>query len=96
MEQAKDPNPEQKQATAVEDLAVPAEVREMFERAIALTQCRDECIRSVFKARRAIYYAEKAVRTNNEAWRLVKAIWPQTTQGVWGYNHGTMRVYRVA
>ena len=68
-----------------EELEVPEEVRELFEEVVACNQCRDVCIRSVFKAKRAIYYAKKAIRANTDAWRKVRVLWPQSGEGSWQY-----------
>ena len=77
---------------ADEELDVPEEVRELFDEVVACNQCRDVCIRSLFKANRAIYYAKKAVRANNDAWRKVRELWPQTATGSWQYRHDTFKV----
>ena len=78
-----------------EELEVPEEVRELFDEVVACNQCRDVCIRSVFKARRAIYYAKKAVRANAAAWQKVHELWPQTAKGAWQYSHETFKVTQV-
>ena len=80
---------------AAEELEVPEEVRELFDEVAACNQCRDVCIRSVFKAKRAIYYAKKAVRANEDAWRKVRELWPQTEKGAWQYSRDTLKVTRL-
>ena len=80
---------------ATEELEVPEEVRELFDEVVACNQCRDVCIRSVFRAKRAIYYAKKAARANADAWRKVRELWPQTEKGRWQYSHDTFKVTQV-
>ena len=80
---------------ATEELDVPEEVRELFDEVVACNQCRDVCIRSVFKAKRAIYYAKKAVRANVIAWHKVRELWPQTEKGAWQYSVDTFKVTRL-
>lgn len=84
--------PQKGTTVETKELEVPEEVRELFDEVLACNQCRDECIRSVFKAKRAIYYAKKAVRANTDAWRKVRELWPQTADGHWKYSHDTALV----
>ena len=75
-------------------LKVSEEIRELFDETISAGFCRDRCILSIFKAKRAIYYAKKSLQANRKAWTLVHQIYPETTTGIWRYDHVTGSVER--
>ena len=43
------------------ELKVPEEIREIFDEGLAAEVCRDKCLNSLFKAKRAIYYAKSTI-----------------------------------
>lgn len=65
---------------------VPGEVRDLFDEYAACVACRDECIKSVFRARRAIFYAKRALSAQRDGWAKVFEIWPETKFGTWVYR----------
>jgi len=55
---------------------IPEETKDIFDTYTSALECRDECIRSVFKANRAIKYGKKAEKARIEFWRQVSALHP--------------------
>jgi hypothetical protein len=55
---------------------VPDEVVELFDDKIVSEQCRDKCIKSLFKAKRAIYYGREARKAERKAWQLIYDLYP--------------------
>lgn len=60
---------------------VPEEIRELFDEATAAEKCRDKCVASIFKAKRAIYYAKHAIQCRRKAWSMVFDLWPEVKTG---------------
>lgn len=73
-------------------LKVPDEIVELFEMGRAAEECRDVCIGSIFRAKRAIFYARQARRHFREAWDLANKLWPETASGTWIYNYGKREI----
>lgn len=59
-------------------LEVPKEIQELFCEGQAALVCRDKAIRSVFSAKRAIYYEKIRKRKLMKAWELVQELWPES------------------
>ena len=76
----------------MKSLEVSEEIQELFGDVVACTQCRDACINSVFKAKRAIYYAKQAERAKTKAWALVTELWPEVRTGNWSYSPETKSI----
>ena len=76
----------------MKSLEVSEEIQELLDEVVACTQCRDACINSVFKAKRAIYYAKQAERAKTKAWALVTELWPEVRTGNWSYSPETKTI----
>ena len=76
----------------MKSLEVSEEIQELFGEVVACTQCRDACINSVFKAKRAIYYAKQAERAKTKVWALVTELWPEVRTGTWSYSPETKTI----
>lgn len=55
---------------------VPEEVSDLFDDKWVSEQCRDYCIKSMFRAKRAIYYGRLAKKAERKAWELVYELYP--------------------
>jgi hypothetical protein len=55
---------------------ISEEIRRLFDDARANYDFRDSCINLLFRTKRAIEYARASVKANDEAWRLVFALYP--------------------
>jgi hypothetical protein len=47
-------------------LNVTAEIKEIFDEALAYQNCRDACIKGVFSNRRAVYHAKRYIQTSRK------------------------------
>lgn len=74
-------------------LELPEEIRDLFDQAEGARLCRDKAIRSVFSARRAIWYARQDIGCRRKAWALVMDLWPQTRRGNWVYHSADGMIY---
>lgn len=55
---------------------VPEEICDLFDDADVSEQCRDVCVQSWFRAKRAIYYGRCAVKARRKAWELIYELYP--------------------
>jgi len=76
-----------KEVNKMESLKVPEEIREIFDDGLAAQNCRDECINSLFKAKRAIYYSKKHLQANRKAWELIFEVWPELKGKYCSYSY---------
>jgi hypothetical protein len=65
---------------------VPEEIADLFDDAAVSEECRDQCIGSFFKAKRAIYYGTLARKTRRKAWALVRELYPELNAESISYN----------
>jgi hypothetical protein len=56
---------------------VPEEVDQMFIEAEAAYDCRDSAIKNLFGFKRALKYAEIAVKKGDDAWNAVYKLYPE-------------------
>jgi hypothetical protein len=75
------------------ELNVPDELVDLMVEWAVCIQCRDECIKSIFKARRAIYYGKLAEKANRKFWKMVNELYPETKTGVWSYSPATEKLF---
>ena len=71
------------------ELEIPQEIKDLFDEYVACNICRDKCIDRVFSARRAVYYAKRAIKAERKAWNLVYDLWPEVRESsgcVWFYH----------
>ena len=61
----------------IETVHVCEEITDLFDESRVCDICRDECVRSVFKAKRAIYYGKQAMQARRKAWKLVYDLYPE-------------------
>lgn len=55
---------------------IPEELQEIFMDFLSAQACRDQAIKSVFRAKRAIYYAKEAIKARSKFWLGVYEIYP--------------------
>lgn len=72
-----------------EILEVPEELKEIMADYQSALGCRDECVRSVFRAKRAIYYGRIAEKSRMKFWREAERLYPQLSG-----NHDWKYVWR--
>ena len=70
-------------------LSVPKELEELMWECRACIECRDECIASLFKAKKAITYGVKAEKVRVKFWRLARELYPEVCHGMWTYSFDT-------
>jgi hypothetical protein len=80
--------------TALTGLPVSQEISELFDEAEGARICRDKCVASVFKAKRAIWFARRDVECRRQAWALVYELWPETRRGEWYYDNRDRKLHR--
>ena len=73
---------------------VPDEIKDMFDEFQAIMNCRDMAITTLFKARRAIFYAKKALKIHRNVWARIAEIYPDTSRGGWSYNNRTQKLFK--
>lgn len=56
---------------------IPQEIKDLFEEADALEDCRDASVRNFFGYRRAIKYSKESVRKSRKAWNMIYEIYPE-------------------
>ena len=69
------------------ELSVPQEIKDLFDDVYSINICRDEAIKSFFKAKRAIFYAKESLKLNRKAWSMVNDLYPETKEGKWIYSN---------
>ena len=62
----------------VKTYEVPEELKELMIEYVALEECRNKAIESMFKARKAIYYSKRMVRIGIKFWAQVKILHPHS------------------
>ena len=71
----------------MEELKVPEEMVELMEEYQVFNECRDQCINSFFKAKRAIYYGKQAKKAERKFWSMAYKLYPQVKEsGEWIYR----------
>lgn len=61
---------------------VSDEIKELFADSKSAFACRDQCIVSMFKAKRAIYYGKEAEKAKDKAISLCRQLWPELFDNV--------------
>lgn len=69
-----------------EELKVPEEMVDLMDEYYTCIKCRNECIRSVFKSKRAIYYGKMAEKARRKFWDMAIDLYPQVKDGTWVYS----------
>ncbi len=72
---------------------VPEKLIRLMDDYLAIISCRDKAIKSMFKAKRAIYYAKEALRVKAEFWGKISKLYPEITTGDWHYNPIEKKVF---
>ena len=72
---------------AGEFLPVSEEIVDLFDMGTAAEECRDICVKSVFRTRRAIFYGKQAIKHRRDAWKLISELYPELT-GRLAYHPG--------
>jgi hypothetical protein len=67
---------------------LPEEIVELFDMAAAAKECRDICVRSLFRARRAIFYGKQDIKHRRQAWDLVYELYPDMKDATVTYTPG--------
>lgn len=65
---------------------VPEEISDLFDDAEVSEQCRDLCVASFWKAKRAIMYGREARKSRRKAWQLVYDLYPELEHANLEYN----------
>ena len=74
-----------------EILEVPDELKDLILEYKVCIQCRDEAIRSVFRAKRAISYGMQGEKARKEFWKKVDELYPGLTE-FYSYHYDTERL----
>ena len=69
----------------IEDLKVPEEMQDLMLDYRVGIACRDTCVNSLFRTKRAIKYGKDAEKARLKFWKMLGELYPQTTEGRWGY-----------
>jgi hypothetical protein len=77
------------------ELTVPEELRDLMDEWKVCTGCRDACISSVFKAKRAIYYGKQAEKANRKFWAMAHELYPEMKEGKFSYSFKTQTINRI-
>lgn len=72
-----------KEVDVKKDIEVPEELKDLMLDYTVNLSCRDRCIVSVFKAKRAIFYGKQAEKARIKFWKLAAELFPQTKKGTW-------------
>ena len=69
---------------------LPAELIELGDEFIAAIECRDKCIKSFFKAKKAIFYQKEATKIKKKFWTLIYELYPTVKEEHgWYYDTDT-------
>jgi len=60
----------------VKEYEIPEETKDIFDTYTSALECRNECIRSFFKANQAIKYGKKAEKARLKFWKQVSEVHP--------------------
>ncbi len=71
---------------------VPDEIKELFLDHLVALGCRDKCIQSCWRAKRAIYYGKIAEQALAKAWCLFGEIYPETKNKPMTYERNSQTV----
>lgn len=72
---------------------VPKELAEMFDEATANGKCRDVCVGSWFRAKRAIKYAKQQIQIERDFWKQLREVYPEFGEKTLRYNSDTGMVW---
>lgn len=78
----------------IKKLPLTAEILDIGEDYLAAIACRDECIRSIFKTKKAIYYQKQAAKNLTKFWKLIGELYPQTNVEPWSFSIEDQCLYR--
>ena len=53
------------------------ETNELWDEYVTCRACRDQCVKSLFKAKRAIYYGKQAEAARIKFWNQVRETYPE-------------------
>lgn len=73
-------------------LQLPQEIIDLADSYFAAIHCRDHCIQSIFKAKKAIFYQKQAEKFRKKLWTLIDELYPETVNGNWTYDSETQRL----
>lgn len=62
---------------------VPEEIIDLFREHYAAENCRNICAKSLFKAKRAIYYGKVALKARHKAYALLYKLYPFSEKTNW-------------
>ena len=72
--------------TETKTFPVPEELKELMIEYHAAQGCRDKCISSLFKAKKAIYYGKQAYKAQRKFLDKARKIYPEINNGRWIFN----------
>ena len=70
------------------DLKVPDEMKDLMLDYTVGIQCRNECINSFFRSKRAIQYGKGAEKASQKFWKLAYSLYPEIRGDSWVYIFG--------
>jgi len=76
------------------EFKVSEEIQDIWIEYAACIGCRDKCINSVFKAKRAINYGKGAEKARCKFFRMVRDLYPELRDVAINYSHddGLIRI----
>ena len=74
-------------------LNIPEELHELMLDHITAIKCRDQAIKSLFKAKRAIYYGKEAEKAKREFWNKVYELYPELDDSEMVYKFNEMELH---
>lgn len=77
------------------ELKIPEELHELMLENQSAVACRNYCITLRFGVKRAIKYGKISQKLKIKFWSTVGELYPETSEGDWGYNYKTRVVKKV-
>ena len=74
-------------------LPLTQEILDIGDDYLAAIECRDHCIKSIFKTKKAIFYQKQASKILEKFWDLIHELYPQTRFEEWSYSYQDRCLY---
>lgn len=72
---------------------VSEEIIDLFDEVAVCNKCKDQCISSIFRAKRAIWYGKQAEKAGRKAWKLIVSLHPELSGKGASYSYDNCDVF---
>jgi len=76
----------------MKEYKITEEMKEIYDEKQAFDDCRDSCLKMVFKTKKAIKFAKLSRQHNNKFWDFVYELYPELIGKAIHYTRATMAI----